>query len=862
MAELLTPDKGSELAGQVNWEFALGNPNLPIANHRAEIVSAIQDNSLVIITAPPGAGKSTQVPPYALEMSENGQAAFDSVIVTQPRIIAARKLSERLNYETLSSGERYSIGYYTSRESSPNPQRNQDLVILTDGKAAAQLLHEARHENSGTKRLLIIDEFHEGNLNIELLTALIGDKLNPRSTQYDENLKVVIMSATMDTDRLVKHFENLRPPVINVDVPTYPVETVVSNRPVEATALSLARETSKRVLVFQPGKGEIKGTLGLVAKKQRTVARPIAALALHGQQTAEEQSLAFKDYPHGSIVATTNVAETSLTVPDVVAVVDSGEVRVDEVKYHLVASGSTGLYLRDASQAELMQRRGRTGRTEPGKYVLASPVSFEDRIEFAKPAIQRQRLDSILLLLKATGREISDFNFYNQPPAEAVKAAQTRLYILGATDAKGIITNRGLEMEKLPLDPEYACMVAFANEEDNGYGDEVKQHLIDIAAIMNRGGILKRAPKEQAWRQLLKSDSSGDLREADSDYLAQLEAYIELTTNVDPKHYGDYDILEHAMASVQQDRILLARKLGVELHSPTPVAPENRLAVLTCINAGQLNQLWHRSGDTWQLVFGNGDGEYGLAPSSVGGQIGRLATGALFSLGLNDEVIHSIQDVNSVSLESVELLTRHLDLMVDTVHREAASFDRQLEKLVAPVTRRLGSITVRSFKRPIDSLNPNERAKASEAYREHAWEKLRDKLKAEKIAPRVYTDLDEIDRALGEPETLEYDTDPFSGESLIAYMGGHGRWCQSEAAARESLEAGRNRLLKTQSEAELRALKASIKQASTQLRALMRSDPSYTLAAKKILVSARKTDKQAWLEQANQLLSASTSEVD
>ncbi len=829
---------------------ALGNPDLPIALHRYEIEDSIRDNPVTIVVAPTGSGKTTQIPQYACELTDGSQSLFNEIIVTQPRIVAARAVSERVGQEIADAGQEYAVGYYTSKEKTDAPQRDQDIAFLTDGKAAVQLLYERNETGLEAKRLLIIDEVHEWNLNIEQLIAIAVDKTDPASPHYDKHMTVVIMSATMDADGLRNHFKHCAPPVIEVAVPTYPIESSVSDKSVASVSLSLAAENSDKVIAFTPGKREIHRLSAAAAKQQEKAKLPIPVIPLHGQQNAHQQSKAFDDYPQGAVIATTNAAETSLTVPGAYAVVDSGEVRVDEVSYDQIPTGNNGLYLRPASQANLQQRRGRIGRTRPGKYVLASPdgkkppTPIDERPQFAAPSIEREQLDNLMLRIKAVGSQLNDFRFFHQPPTQAISAAEMRLRNIGATDANGDITERGQVINGLPLDIEYACMIAFAKEKN--YSTGVQQNIFDIAAIMQLGGILKRAPKEQKWRELLASDLYGQPLETDSDFFAQLEAYVSLVNTIDRKDWGKYDIIEYSADLVEDARTHLAEKMGVELHEPLIISSENRQAVLTAINAGQLSQLWQQNGEQWKLVLDNSEG-FSQSESSVARSIGRYATGSLFSLGLGHETIHSIQDVNKViSADSLEQAAGHLvkDKKVGQV-----TFNAERGEFVQTISRNLGNIALRTFEIPID-VDPAlpEAPELSKAYNEHAWtewSKLRDERPMPYNAQSLATVLDN-------PESEIYGVDPITQEPLIAWKGGKGEMLRSKEAALASLEARVHKLARQPEELLRAKLKLAIKEATADLRAYKKRNNTIAEAGDTLLKN--KNPSLDWLTQVGELI--------
>jgi HrpA-like RNA helicase len=181
---------------------------LPIDSHKEEIQQAIRNNSMLVLMSPTGSGKTTRVPAFAQEMGE-----FDQIICTQPRRVATYTLAERIAFEAKNSDRNYTVGYFTGDESSEGSQRDYDVALATDGKVALQILNGSKNFDKSKKRLLIIDEVHEWNVHIEVLIALAAEMTDPSSSNYDPNLKVVIMSATMDAQRILEHFKHAKPPL-------------------------------------------------------------------------------------------------------------------------------------------------------------------------------------------------------------------------------------------------------------------------------------------------------------------------------------------------------------------------------------------------------------------------------------------------------------------------------------------------------------------------------------------------------------------------------------------------------------------------------------------------------------------------
>jgi hypothetical protein len=262
-----------------------------------------------------------------------------------------------------------------------------------------------------------------------------------------------------------------------------------------------------------------------------------------------------------------------------------------------------------------------------------------------------------------------------------------------------------------------------------------------------------------------------------------------------------------------------------------------------------LNQLWRRKGDNWSLALESSE-DYELSEASVVGKIGELATGTLFSLGLRDRTIHSLQDVNRViSVKSLEAAAEHLT--TETVDQSTARYDPERQQVVAQVHRKLGGILLSSFERPVEGGNDLiEEEIIREGHREHAWNNWEER---KNIQPAY--DINAVAEALQNPESTVYGTDPVTGDALLAWRGGNGQWCRTREIAMKSLEARQNRLTRAPHKAELRELKAAIKSASNELLALKRSGRA---EAAELLSRKKKTDKAAWLQAAQELLTGVT----
>lgn len=789
----LTGESGDNTPNlETQHSYVFGNPDLPIAAYRQDLEDSVITNALTLVEGEPGSGKSTQVAQYIYELELRGLLNVSQSILTQPKVVATRALAERIFYEMQQSGlAAPKVGHYTQPESSPIPQSEQDIPVLTVGKATAQLVHMDTPEDGYT--ILQLDEVHEMDKDIEFALAIIKQKTDVNSTYYDQNFKAVIMSATIDSKLIKDYFSHTTVGHIKVDVNPYPVVQEETLESVAKAALRLA-ERGKTVLAFQAGKGEIETTkekiLGIQAFQDPS--ERAAVVTLHAQQNAQQQGDAFKYYDNGVIVLATNVAETSLTLPNVVAVVDSGEVREAGVSYKYVPTGHKTLNVKYAARSSVMQRAGRAGRTEPGTSVRVSqvggmPKKLSELEEYATPAILRESLDDVLLRIKATGRDISDYEFLHQPSQEAINAAQQKLLILGALDSDGLITSRGLRMEKLPLDPEYACMIAYAEEQ--GYSDQVKQNVLDIISMVQRGGLFEKSPKKQRWVQLLSVNELGEVAEQQSDFMAQLEAFSTLVNDIPQKYWDNFDVNMYALEVIMSRRDKLAKDIGLKGAQPLrPVVKSDRNAVLSCIYAGQLPQVWRRNGQEWQFAY-SPKLEFELHPTSVVSKLGKIATGSLFSLGTHGLYYHTIQDVNLI--DDVLILDTVADhIVTETLVPNSRRFDAEKGIYTDDYVRKLGVITLRTITREVTAESEKSAAdRLANDYSELIW-------KQHNSTPPVLEAYlpEDVEHLKDNPEHSVIGTNIYSGEPIYEWYGADRRPMRTEQDARNSLTALKARL--------------------------------------------------------------------
>ena len=537
---------------------------LPIYDYHTAITEAVDANQVTIITAETGAGKSTQVPQY---LADHG---YSKVIVTQPRILAARNLSKRVREEWQARTHENSdfiIGYRTAHERDDN--HGTQILYCTDG---LQLVREITGAGTTDNQVLILDEVHEWNENMEVLVAWAKKRC-----LEDATFKVVIMSATIDTTPLAAFFNTTA--VITVPGRSFAVKKRLGSD-VIAEILNKIETTSSNMLVFLPGKSEIQDVTDAITKK--ALAANVPVIPLHSQLEATAQQQAFANYPNGKIILATNIAQTSVTIDDIDVVIDSGLERRSEVR-----NGVEGLFIAQISQADSLQRAGRAGRTKEGEYILAQYdvmpcLRFEERPEYGTPEILRKHIDRLVLRLANIGIDIESLDFYHDPSKGAIRRAKQTLIALGAITYAGDVTSIGRKMERYPVESSYARMIV----ESELYGHEVQTKLAAIIAIQEVGGIAKGGTRYTGWHAFT--------RQKRSDLLAQYDLYLALP-KIPLDDFEDLGIINKNVTKAREVMERLTSDLAdidIDDDLLTPMTDDEQNFLMRCIVAGQIDQLW------------------------------------------------------------------------------------------------------------------------------------------------------------------------------------------------------------------------------------------------------------------------------
>lgn len=458
-------------------------PDLPVSARRDDIAAAIRDHQVVIVAGETGSGKTTQLPKICLELGRGAPSPDDPhgrprmIGHTQPRRIAARSVAERIASE-LGTELGDLVGYqvrFTDKTS-----RQSRVKLMTDGILLAELQRDRMLRRYDT---IIIDEAHERSLNIDFLLGYLRQLLPKRP-----DLKLVITSATIDPERFAEHFADVRTgepaPIIEVSGRTYPVE--IRYRPLmdlpeddedgepivrdQTEAIvdavkELSAEGPGDILVFLPGEREIRDTAEALAPLGEGI-RGVDVLPLYSRLSAAEQHRVFAP-AQGSrrrVVLATNVAETSLTVPGIRYVIDTGVARISR---YSARTKVQRLPIEPISQASANQRSGRCGRVAAGIAIrLYAEEDFESRPEFTDPEILRTNLASVILQMTSLGLgDIARFPFVEPPDRRNVQAGVQLLEELGAVSTgstsgrPGELTKVGRRLARLPIDPRLGRML-------------------------------------------------------------------------------------------------------------------------------------------------------------------------------------------------------------------------------------------------------------------------------------------------------------------------------------------------------------------------------------------------------------------
>lgn len=428
---------------------------LPICRRWEELKEAIQTHQVVVVAGETGSGKSTQLPKICLEA---GLGLRGRIVCTQPRRIAAITVAERVMEELGPLGPML-VGWRIRFQQRVSPEAR--VIYCTDGLLLAELQRDPKLR---AYEVVMVDEAHERSINIDFLLGVLR-----RLVEQRPELKVIITSATIDTQRFSSAFGGA--PVFQVEGRTFPVEVIYNpleegEETIEAieAGVELARTEDPlgNILVFLPTEKEIVEAVARLSERFQGLYQ---VLPMFGRLSGAQQRRIFAPSRLPKLVVATNIAETSITVPGISCVIDSGLARIS--RYN-VRSRTKSLPVSPISQASADQRAGRAGRVRPGLCIrLYSQEDYLSRPRFTPPEIMRSNLAEVILRLKDLGLgDVERFPFVDPPSPKAVRDGLATLKELGALDAEGRLTRQGRTMARLPLDPRISRMLLEASRRD------------------------------------------------------------------------------------------------------------------------------------------------------------------------------------------------------------------------------------------------------------------------------------------------------------------------------------------------------------------------------------------------------------
>lgn len=485
-------DEGSQLSAAEKKRKSIQEvkKSLPVYPFRKDLLDAIEAHQILIIEGETGSGKTTQIPQY---LYEAGYTKDNKKIgCTQPRRVAAMSVASRVA-EEMGKKLGNEVGYCIRFEDCTSERTK--LKYMTDGMLLREFLMDPTLESYS---VMIIDEAHERTLHTDILFGLLKD-----ITRFRSDLKLLISSATLDSDKFSDFFDEA--PIFKIPGRRYPVHVFYTTAP-EANYIDAATVTILQIhvtqklgdiLVFLTGQEEIEACQEILQERIRALGskiRELIVLPIYANLPSDMQAKIFEPTPPNArkVILATNIAETSLTIDGIAYVIDPGYAKQN---YFNARSGMESLVVVPISKASANQRAGRAGRVGPGKcFRLYTSWAYENEMEENTiPEIQRVNLGNVVLQLKSLGiHDLINFDYLDPPPAETLVLALEQLYALKALNHKGELTSIGRKMAELPVDPMMSKMILAADQY------KVIEEILTIAAMLSVNGSIFYRPKDKA----------------------------------------------------------------------------------------------------------------------------------------------------------------------------------------------------------------------------------------------------------------------------------------------------------------------------------------------------------------------------
>jgi ATP-dependent helicase HrpB len=567
--------------------------SLPIWEIHSPIVETLRTGNRLVLVAPTGSGKTTQVPQMLLD---SGIAGDKKIVVLQPRRVAARTVAARVAWERKCKvGQE--VGYQIRFEDQTS--LGTRISYMTEGILLRWLQDNRALADVG---VILFDEFHERNLLSDVSLALVKHLQQTKRP----DLKMVVMSATLDAEPVADYLSatSVPCPILISEGQSYPVQVRYlshhDERPITEQAADVVEHIVNSgepgdVLVFMPGMGEINGTIN--ALHALKTSERLALIPLHGDLPPEQQDLAFAPNPLRKIVVATNVAETSVTIDGICYVVDSGLARV--ARYD-AERGIGTLFLEPISRASADQRKGRAGRTAPGVcHRLWTESAHLNRPERNTPEIQRSDLAEVVLLLHSLGiKRAAEFDWLDKPDAQSVERAEKLLHTLGALrsiepetqnakpETVSDLTVIGRQMLRLPMHPRYSRMLVEAAKYDCIPAAAL------CSALVSGRDLLMRLGRDDAHVKEARELFEGS---AESDFYTLMRAYQfakKNSFNTDTcRRYGIHAQTARQVEQTYEQILQVAEKQNLGNQKSEIANPKSDDALLRCIMTGFIDQL-------------------------------------------------------------------------------------------------------------------------------------------------------------------------------------------------------------------------------------------------------------------------------
>lgn len=569
------PAKEVSESQRKKMDIAECKKSLPVFPFRDDLIAAIREHQILIIEGETGSGKTTQIPQYLYEsgFTENNK----KIGCTQPRRVAAMSVAARVAQEmNIKLGNE--VGYSIRFEDCTSERTV--IKYMTDGTLHREFLSEP---DLASYSVMIIDEAHERTLHTDILFGLVKD-----ITRFRPELKLLISSATLDADKFSAFFDDA--PIFRIPGRRFPVDIYYTKAPeadyIDACVVSIlqihATQPLGDILCFLTGQDEIETCHELLqdrVKRLGSKLKELLILPVYANLPSDMQAKIFEQTPPNArkVVLATNIAETSLTIDNIIYVIDPGFAKQNNFNSR---TGMESLMVVPISKASANQRAGRAGRTAPGKcFRLYTSWAYKHELEEnTVPEIQRINLGNAVLTLKALGiNDLLHFDFLDPPPHETLVLALEQLYALGALNHHGELTKLGRRMAEFPVDPMMAKMI-LASEKY-----KCSEEVVTIAAMLSVNGAIFYRPKDK----IIHADTARkNFNHINGDHLSLLQVYnqwaeTDFSTQWCYENFIQYRSMKRAR-DVREQLVGLMQRVEIDMISALP----ETINIRKCLTSG------------------------------------------------------------------------------------------------------------------------------------------------------------------------------------------------------------------------------------------------------------------------------------